>query len=63
MTETVSDHAGLVIDHAARQRMRAAQVAARYKHKPADYERSAALVEDEFGFKIDPQVARTIRNN
>ena len=43
-----------------RQRMRAAQVAARYKHKPADYERSAALVEDEFGFKIDPQVARTI---
>ena len=44
-----------------RQRMRAAQVAARYKHKPADYERSAALVEDEFGFKIDPQVARTIR--
>jgi hypothetical protein len=44
-----------------RQRARAAQVAARYKHKPADYERSAALVEDEFGFKIDPQVARTIR--
>ena len=48
-------------DATPRQRMRAAQVAARYKHKPADYERSAALVEDEFGFKIDPQVARTIR--
>ena len=44
-----------------RQRMRAAQVAARYTHQPADYERSAALVEDEFGFKIDPLVARTIR--
>ena len=48
-------------DATPRQRMRAAQVAARYTHKPADYERSAALVEDEFGFKIDPQVARTIR--
>jgi acyl carrier protein len=38
-----------------------ASVAARYKHRPADCERSAELVEDEFGFRIDPQVARTIR--
>jgi len=46
---------------APRQRMRAAQVAARYKHKLADRERSAELVEDEFGFKIDPAVATRIR--
>jgi hypothetical protein len=46
---------------APRQRMRAAKVAARYKHKLADCERSAELVEDEFGFKIDPAVATRIR--
>jgi hypothetical protein len=41
--------------------MRAAQVAARYTHRPADAQVPVELVEDEFGFKIDPQVARTIR--
>ncbi len=46
---------------APRQRMRAAQVAARYKHRPADAQAPAEPVEDEFGFSIDPQVARTIR--
>jgi hypothetical protein len=46
---------------APRQRMRAAKVAVRYKHKLADWERPAELVEDEFGFKIDPAVATRIR--
>jgi hypothetical protein len=46
---------------APRQRIRAAQVAARYKHKTADAQAPAEPVEDEFGFRIDPQVAKTIR--
>ena len=44
---------------APRQRVRRARVAARYKHRPP--ERSVNLVEDEFGFKIDPAVAKAIR--
>jgi hypothetical protein len=43
-----------------RQRMRAAQVAARYTHRLP--ENSPHIVEDEFGFKIDPVVAKTIRD-
>jgi hypothetical protein len=43
-----------------RQRVRAARVAARYKHRPP--ERPAPLVEDEFGFKIDPVVAKAVRD-
>src|SRR5262249_26434474 len=42
-----------------RQRVRAARVAARYKHRPP--ERLVNLVEDEFGFKIDPAVAKAGR--
>jgi hypothetical protein len=45
---------------APRQRARAARIAARYKHKPP--EAAPPLVEDEFGFKIDPVVARAIRD-
>jgi hypothetical protein len=44
---------------APRQRVRAARVAARYKHQPP--ERLVNLVEDEFGFKIDPVVAKVVR--
>jgi uncharacterized protein YnzC (UPF0291/DUF896 family) len=42
-----------------RQRARAARIAARYMHQPP--ERPVHLVEDEFGFKIDPVVAKTVR--
>jgi hypothetical protein len=42
-----------------RQRVRAARIAARYKHQPP--ERPVHLVEDEFGFKIDPIVAKAVR--
>jgi hypothetical protein len=45
---------------APRQRARAARIAARYKHKAP--EAPPQLVEDEFGFKIDPVVARAIRD-
>jgi hypothetical protein len=45
---------------APRQRARAARIAARYKHRPP--EAPPQLVEDEFGFKIDPVVARAIRD-
>jgi len=45
---------------APRHRVRAARIAAPYKHKPPDTSRH--LVEDEFGFKIDPVVARAIRD-
>jgi uncharacterized protein YnzC (UPF0291/DUF896 family) len=41
-----------------RQRMRAAKVAAPYKHRPP--EELPYLVEDEFGFKIDPAVAKAV---
>lgn len=44
---------------APRQRVRAARVAARYKHRPP--ERPVTPVENEFGFKIDPEVAKGIR--
>jgi hypothetical protein len=43
---------------APRQRVRAARVAARYKHSPP--ERPVNLVEDEFGFKIDPAMAKAV---
>jgi hypothetical protein len=45
---------------APRHRVRAARIAAPYKHKPP--EASRHLVEDEFGFKIDPVMARAIRD-
>lgn len=43
---------------APQQRVRAAQVAARYKHRPP--EKPVTPVEDEFGFKIDPEVAKAV---
>jgi len=48
-------------DAEPKERMRAAQVAARYKHTLVNHEPSMALVRDEFGFKIDPAVACKIR--
>jgi hypothetical protein len=42
-----------------RARVRAARIAARYMHQPP--ERPVHLVEDEFGFKIDPVVAKAVR--
>jgi hypothetical protein len=42
-----------------RHRVRAARIAAHYMHQPR--ERPAHLVEDEFGFKIDPLVAKAVR--
>jgi hypothetical protein len=42
-----------------RHRVRVARIAARYMHQPR--ERPAHLVEDEFGFKIDPVVAKAVR--
>jgi len=41
-----------------RQRIRAARFAARYKHRPP--QTSLHLVEDEFGFKIDPLAAKVV---
>jgi hypothetical protein len=51
---------GVMRDEAAapRQRFRAARIAARYQHKPPA--RPVHLVEDEFGFKIDPAVAKAV---
>jgi hypothetical protein len=42
-----------------KERMRAAQVAARYTHRPPA--EKPQLVEDEFGFRIDPVVAKAVR--
>jgi hypothetical protein len=42
-----------------RQRARVARIAARFLHQPP--ERPVHLVEDEFGFKIDPVVAKAVR--
>src|SRR5207248_2882834 len=44
---------------AAQHRVRAARIAARYKHRPP--QSPAGLVEDEYGFKIDPTVAKAVR--
>jgi hypothetical protein len=51
---------GVMRDEAAapRERFKAARIAARYQHKPPA--RPAHLVEDEFGFKIDPAVAKAV---
>jgi hypothetical protein len=51
---------GVMRDEAAapRERFRAARIAARYQHKPPA--RPVHLVEDEFGFKIDPAVAKAV---
>jgi hypothetical protein len=51
---------GVMRDPEAAPRQRAARVAARYKHRPP--EAGPQLVEDEFGFKIDPSAARAIRD-
>jgi hypothetical protein len=45
------------------QRIKAARVAARYKHAQADAEEVPIILEDEFGFKIDPALARAIRDD
>jgi hypothetical protein len=51
---------GVMRDEAAapRERFEAARIAARYQHKPP--KRPVHLVEDEFGFKIDPAVAKAV---
>jgi hypothetical protein len=51
---------GVMRDEAAapRQRFKAARIAARYQHKPPL--RPVHLVEDEFGFRIDPAVAKAV---
>jgi hypothetical protein len=51
---------GVMHDEAAtpRERFKAARIAARYQHKPPA--RPVHLVEDEFGFKIDPAVAKAV---
>jgi len=60
---------GVMSDPAAtpRQRVKAAGVAARYKHALAATEPEATptviVVEDKFGFKIDPELARAERDD
>jgi hypothetical protein len=44
-----------------RQRIKAARVAALYKHTPAQPDEME--VDDKFGFKVDPAVARAIRDD
>jgi hypothetical protein len=45
------------------QRIKAARVAARYRHAQADAEEMPVVIEDNFGFKIDLGLARSIRND
>jgi hypothetical protein len=60
---------GVMSDPAAtpRQRVKAAGIAARYKHALAATEPEATptvvVVEDKFGFKIDPELARAERDD
>ena len=44
------------------QRIKAARVAARYKHSQAHPDELPIVIEDKFGFKIDPLVARAMRD-
>ncbi len=48
-----------------RQRVKAAAVAARYKHAPAGATEAPSIivVEDKFGFKVDPELARAERDD
>jgi hypothetical protein len=48
-------------DATPQQRIRAARVAARYKHAQANADEASIVIEDKFGFKIDPVLARSIR--
>lgn len=50
-------------DATAGQRMRAARIAARYKHSQARLDEMPVIIEDKFGFDIDPLVARAIRDD
>jgi hypothetical protein len=60
---------GVMADPAAspRQRVKAAAVAARYKHAPVAAEPeptpTVIVVEDKFGFKVDPELARAERSD
>jgi uncharacterized protein YnzC (UPF0291/DUF896 family) len=58
---------GVMADPAAtaRQRVKAAGVAARYKHAPAGATEAPSIivVEDKFGFKVDPELARAERDD
>ncbi len=45
------------------QRIKAARVAARYKHAQADAGEMLIVLEDKFGFKIDPALAKSIRDD
>jgi hypothetical protein len=58
---------GVMADSAAspRQRVKAAAVAARYKHAYANTPEAPSLlvVEDEFGFTVDPELARAERDD
>jgi hypothetical protein len=58
---------GVMSDPAAspRQRVKAAAVAARYTHAHAGWREAPAMivVEDKFGFKVDPELARAERDD
>jgi hypothetical protein len=48
-------------DATPQQRIRAARVAARYRHAQANADEASIVIEDRFGFKINPVLARSIR--
>ncbi len=50
-------------DATPQQRIKAVRVAARYKHALADAGEMPIVIEDKFGFKIDPALARSIRDD
>jgi hypothetical protein len=58
---------GVMSDPAAspRQRVKAAAIGARYSHAYAGWHEALAMivVEDEFGFKVDPELARAERDD
>jgi hypothetical protein len=49
----------------ARERLKAAKVAARYKHAVGEQAKApnTIVVEDKFGFKVDPELARAERDD
>jgi hypothetical protein len=50
------------VDATPQQRVKAAKIAARYRHIPGQLDIFASLVEDPFGFRCDLEVARDIRH-
>jgi hypothetical protein len=45
------------------QRIKAARIAARYKHPQADGGQAPVVIEDKYGFKIDLELAKSIRDD